>query len=68
MKFPVLQIGLYGAVAGVPLATIGLCNALKTGSWDIAFPCVVAGVAITASFVVGAVIGGVHIEKDDFER
>ena len=68
MKFPVLQTGLYGAAVGVPLATIGLCNALKTGSWDIAFPCVVAGVAITASFVVGAVIGGVHIEKDDFER
>lgn len=68
MKFPVLQIGLYGATVGASLATIGLCNAIKTGSWDIAFPCVVAGVAITAICVAGAVIGGVHIEKDDFER
>lgn len=68
MKYQVLKAGLYGAVAGVPLVTIGFCNVLKTGSWDIAFPCVVGGVVIPVISMVYKVIGGMHIEKDDFER
>lgn len=68
MKFQVLKAGLYGAVAGVPLVTIGFCNVLKTGSWDIAFPCVVGGVVIPVISMICTLIGNTEIKKDDFER